>query len=112
MTSELTGVEGVQLGILLYHFFHSHLGKTKYIGNSVSDYSCKLRIWYGTQEAGLESLGRPRNIHSPQRFMHKRLVFLVYTTRDYVTQVFNIHIESERTAVSGKFVNNSDFIGR
>jgi len=37
MTSELTGVEGVQLGILLYHFFHSHLGKTKYIGNSVSD---------------------------------------------------------------------------
>jgi hypothetical protein len=37
MTSELTGVEGVLLGILLYHFFHSHLGKTKYIGNSVSD---------------------------------------------------------------------------
>jgi hypothetical protein len=39
MTSELTGVEGVQLGILLYHFFHSHLGKTKYeyIRNSVSD---------------------------------------------------------------------------
>jgi hypothetical protein len=36
MTSELTGVEGVQLGIFLYHFFHSHLGKTRYIGNSVS----------------------------------------------------------------------------
>jgi hypothetical protein len=33
MTSELTGIEGVQLGIFLYHFLHSHLGKTKYIGN-------------------------------------------------------------------------------
>jgi hypothetical protein len=33
MTSELTGIEGVQLGIFLYHFLHSHLGRTKYIGN-------------------------------------------------------------------------------
>jgi hypothetical protein len=40
MTSELTGIEGVQLGIFLYHFLHSHLGKTKYIGNVVSGHPC------------------------------------------------------------------------
>jgi hypothetical protein len=35
MTSELTGIEGVQLGIFLHYFLHSHLGKTKYIRNVV-----------------------------------------------------------------------------
>jgi len=44
--------------------------------------------------------------------MHKRLVFLVLWARDYITSDFNIRIESERTLVSGKLVNNPDFIGR
>jgi len=50
MTSELTGVEGVQLGILLYHFFHSHLGKTKYIGNSVFDSATACHVSGGAHK--------------------------------------------------------------
>jgi len=53
MTSELTGVEGVQLGILLYHFFHSHLGKTKYIGNSVSDSAAASYVSGGHTRSGI-----------------------------------------------------------
>jgi len=41
--------------------------------------------------------------------MNKRLVFLVSSARDYITSDFNIPIESERTSVSGKLVNNLDF---
>jgi hypothetical protein len=44
--------------------------------------------------------------------MHKRLVFLVSSGKHYMTSDFNILIESERTSVSGKPVNNLDFIGR
>jgi hypothetical protein len=44
--------------------------------------------------------------------MHKRLVFLVSSAKDYIKSEFNIRIESERTSVSGKLVKNLDFIGR
>ena len=44
--------------------------------------------------------------------MHKRLVFLVSSARDYIMSGFYIRIESERTSVSGKLVNSLDFIGR
>jgi len=49
---------------------------------------CMPRIWWGTQEAGLESPGHPTNIHSPQRLMHKRLVFLVSSGKHYMTSDF------------------------
>jgi hypothetical protein len=69
MTSELTGIEGVQLGIFLYHFLHSHLGKTKYIRNVSGGATVQAAsIWYSTHEAGSEPLGRCMNILSPQRF--------------------------------------------
>lgn len=108
MTSELTGIEGVQLGILLYHFLHSHLGKTKYIGNVVSGHAAvPAEYCYGTREGG----PKPPEISSPSKDLCTNDCCFLHLGKKLLKLTFGIPIEFVRNMLSG-IVSSLDFIGR
>lgn len=109
MTSELTGIEGVQLGIFLYHFLHSHLGKTKYIGNVVSGHPC---CYSSCVSATAQGKGGPKSpgISSPSKDLCTNDCCSLDLGKKLLKLTFGIPIEFERTVLSG-IVNSLDFIG-